>query len=140
MQVDNKADICVLWFSVRKIEKKFSCFCVNKFFDVIRIRKKFFLTYQKMRLEFLKKKIQKNGFSFCFFLKIKWYFILNKKIEKMSVLFIFFEKIFFSVKQKVVKKWHVWNKKLLIKKIYHVENDQKKVKEVFFFYERCLFE
>ena len=30
--------------------------------------------------------------------------MLNKKIEKMSVVFVFFEKIFLSVKQKLIKK------------------------------------
>ena len=37
----NKTDTCVLWFSVKKqnLKKIFSCFCGNKFSDVIKIQK-----------------------------------------------------------------------------------------------------
>ena len=35
----------------------------------------------------------------------------------MSALFVFFEKIFLSVKQKVVKKWNIENKKGVVEKM-----------------------
>ena len=59
---------------------------------------------------------------------------LNKKwkIERTSVIFVFFEKIFLSVKRKLVKKYDddvlSWIKGI-DDKIYHVENDQKKRKK-----------
>ena len=58
---------------------------------------------------------------------------LNKKqkIEKTSVIFVFFEKIFLSVKWKLVKKYDddvLSRIKGIDEKIYHVENDQNKEK------------
>ena len=137
MQVNNKVDTCVLFFCEKNLKKK-SCFCVNKFYGFIKIHKIWLLS--KKNVFSTSEKIQKNGFSFYFFLKIRWCFILNKKqkIEKMNVVFVFFKKKYFlSVKRKVVKrKWHVGNKKVLLKKNDDVENKKK----VVFFYEKCLFE
>ena len=49
----------------------FSCFCVNKFYDVIKIQKiDSYLSKQKMCFQFLKK--YKKGVSFFFFLEIGW--------------------------------------------------------------------
>ena len=47
LKVSDKTNTHVLWFFIRKIEKKFFCFCVNKFYDIIRIQKKKILTNQK---------------------------------------------------------------------------------------------
>ena len=49
----------------------------------------------------------------------------------MSVVFVFFEKIFLSVKRKLVKKYDddvLSRIKGVDEKTYHVENDQKKKK------------
>ena len=73
----NKADTHVLWFS----KKKKILFYVNKFYDVIEIRKKIdSCQNKKMCFELLKNK--KYSFSFYFFLEIGWCFTLNKKWKK----------------------------------------------------------
>ena len=79
----------------------FSCFCVNKFYDVIKIRKiDFYLWKQKNVFSIFEKNTKKKekGFLFFFFLEILLYFIFNKKwkIEKMSIVFVFFEKNIFK--------------------------------------------
>ena len=99
LQVVNKTDTRVLWFS----KKKDLVFVLINFMMSLGFKNSFWLI-KKMCFEFLKKKeTKKKGFSFCFFPEIGWYFILNKKwkIEKMNVLFVFFEKIYF---------WKWWKK------------------------------
>ena len=54
-----------------------------------------------------------------------------KSWKKMNVVFVFFEKTLLSVKWKVVKKNDMLEWKGVDKKIYHIENDQKK-EEVFY--------
>ena len=66
--------------------------------------------------------------------------MLNKKnFKKMSVVFVFFEKIFLSVKRKLIKKCDddvLSRIKMCCKKIYiyYVENEKRG------FYEKCLLE
>ena len=94
LQVNNKADTRVLWFSVKK--KKDLVFVLINFMALLRFKK---LTFVKKKcvLNF-RKNTKKNSFSFCFFLEVGWCFILNKrwkKSKKMSVLFVFFKKNIF---------------------------------------------
>ena len=129
----------MLWFSVRKKwKKKFFCFCVNKFYDVIRIQKILSdLSKKNVCFEFLKKKTKK-GSSFCFFLEVGWYFILNKKMKnwKNECLIRFLQKrLFLKVVKKmfcqewkgVVKKYTVLKiikKKFLQKMFVWIKDDQ----------------
>ena len=39
LQIDNKVDIRVLWIFIRKIDKRFPCFRVDKFHGIIKIQK-----------------------------------------------------------------------------------------------------
>ena len=124
LQVDNKADTHVLWFSVRKkIEKKFPCFCVNKFFDVIRIRKKFFLTCQKNVFGISKEKIQKKGFFILFLSRnrIRFYFEWQKNWKNKCRIHHSSKNIF-GCQMKVVKKndmsgikRYCWKKMIMLK-------------------------
>ena len=92
LQVDNKANTRVLRFPVKKEEKILSInFTTSlRFENLISYlsTKNVFWIYEKREQK------KKRGFSFRFFFKVGWYFILDKKwkIEKKNVLFIFFKK------------------------------------------------
>ena len=127
MQVDNKTDTRVV------NEKRSFSFCVNKLHDMIRTRKFNSCQNQKKCVLNSWKKYKKNSFSFCSFLVIGWCFILNRKkikrrkIKKWVSYPFSLKKYFFGVKWKLTKEnWHIWNKKELIKKTFHVENVKKK--------------
>ena len=118
----------MLWFSVKKnFEKKFSFLCVNKFYDVIKIRKNWLLSKQK-NMFWISKKIQKVvSHPFSFSKKDGVLFWIKDEKMKKRVSYSFSLKKYFWVIWKLTKEnWHIWNKKELIKKTYHVENDKKK--------------
>ena len=94
LQVHNKTDTRVLWFSVRKFEKKsFLVFVLINFTTSLGF-KKFFLTYQKDVFGISEEKIQeKMVFHSAFLLKTDDILFWIKN-EKMNVLFVFFKKIY----------------------------------------------
>ena len=97
LQVGNKTDTRLLWFSVIikkdnwKIIKKGLLLSIN-FTTSLRFEKIVSYLSNKSVFRIFEKKVQKMGFSICFFLKIGWCFILSKKKLKKWVSYSsFFE-------------------------------------------------
>ena len=113
-------------------KKKFSFLCVNKFYDVTKIRKIWLCQNKKCVLNFQKKntkKHKKNYFPLCFFLEVGYCFILNKRRKiKKWVSYSLLQKKKLNVKQKFIKKKDdVLSRIEDVKKKYSVENEKKKL-------------
>ena len=115
------------------MKKSFS-FCVNKLHDVIKTRKFDSCQNQKKNVFWILEKIQKKKFFFLFLSRNRIVYLWIKKMRKWMSYSFSSKKIIFWVIENWQKNWHVWNKKLLIKKLYHVENDKKKKQ---FLWKKC---
>ena len=70
LQVDNKANTSVVVFCKKKSKKSFPVFVLINFSTSLGFEKNSFLLVKKNVFGISEEKIQKNGFSFYFFLEI----------------------------------------------------------------------
>ena len=108
------------FFCKKNNKRKIFFFCVNKFYGVVKIQKFDFCQNKKYVFWISEKKIQKNSFSFCFFLEVGWCFTLNKRWKnwKNECFIRFLQKKYFWVIENWQKKTDISeNKKLLLKRV-----------------------